>query len=241
MHSIGHFILEKNPNCKVMYVTSEMFTNEVVQAIRSGSISATAELREKYRSADVLLVDDIQFLVGKENTQREFFNTLNELRIAGKQIVLSADKAPKDLGIYGENFYSFLVWGLIADMQIPDCKTKVEILRKKANNCDVEFEDSIMQYVATNIKSDIRELEGVFNRIIAKAKMTSTSKITLELVEDEILRLANDVISENYKEKDTWEKWKTVRKKISKIEKALYKAQKELGELEDVLEVFKGE
>jgi chromosomal replication initiator protein len=184
MHSIGHFILEQNPNTKVLYVTSEAFTNEVIESIRSGNSAAMTKLREKYRTVDVLMVDDVQFIIGKESTQEEFFHTFNVLHSAGKQIILSSDKPPKEMETLEERFRSRFEWGLIADIQPPDYETRMAILRKNAENYDKQIDDHIFQYIATNIKSNIRELEGAFNRIIAKSKIMNTSEITLELAED---------------------------------------------------------
>ena len=184
MHSIGHFILEENPNTKVLYVTSEAFTNEVIESIRSGNAAAMTKLREKYRTVDVLMVDDVQFIIGKESTQEEFFHTFNVLHSAGKQIILSSDKPPKEMETLEERFRSRFEWGLTADIQPPDYETRMAILRKIAENYDKKIDDKIFQYIATNIKSNIRELEGAFNRVIAKSKIMNTSEITEELAED---------------------------------------------------------
>ena len=184
MHSIGHFILEENPNTKVLYVTSEAFTNEVIESIRSGNSAAMTKLREKYRTVDVLMVDDVQFIIGKESTQEEFFHTFNVLHSAGKQIILSSDKPPKEMETLEERFRSRFEWGLTADIQPPDYETRMAILRKNAENYDKEINDQIFQYIAENIKSNIRELEGAFNRVIAKSKIRNTSEITIELAED---------------------------------------------------------
>ena len=132
MHSIGHFILEQNSNMKVIYVTSEAFTNEVIESIRSGNSAAMTKLREKYRTVDVLMIDDIQFIIGKESTQEEFFHTFNVLHSAGKQIVLSSDKPPKEMEILDERFRSRFEWGLIADIGAPDYETRMAILRKNS-------------------------------------------------------------------------------------------------------------
>ena len=170
MHSIGHFILENNHNAKIIYVTSEQFTNEVIESIRSGNAQAMTKLREKYRTVDVLMVDDVQFIIGKESTQEEFFHTFNALHAAGKQIVLSSDKPPKEMETLEERIRSRFEWGLIADMQAPDYETRMAILRKNAENCDYDIDDEIIQYIATNIKANIRELEGAFNKSLAFAK-----------------------------------------------------------------------
>ena len=168
MHSIGHYILEMSPSKRVLYVTSEQFTNEVIESIRSGNAQSMARLRDKYRTVDVLLIDDIQFIIGKESTQEEFFHTFNELHQAGKQIVLSSDRPPREMETLDERFRSRFEWGLIADIQPPDYETRMAILRKNA-----EITDEILEYVATNIKSNIRELEGAFNKIIAYSRLNN--------------------------------------------------------------------
>ena len=174
MHSIGHFVLEQNPDMKVIYVTSESFTNEVIESIRSGNAAAMTKLRDKYRTVDVLMIDDIQFIIGKESTQEEFFHTFNVLHAAGKQIVLSSDKPPKEMETLDERF-----------------RSRMAILRKNAENYDKKIDDSIFQYIATNIKSNIRELEGAFNRIIAKSKIENQPEITMELAEDALKDIIN--------------------------------------------------
>ena len=192
MHSIGHFILEENPNMKVLYVTSEIFTNEVIESIRSGNNANMTKLREKYRTVDVLMVDDVQFIIGKESTQEEFFNTFNVLHSSGKQIIISSDKPPKEMDILDERFRSRFEWGLIADIQPPDYETRMAILKKNAEACDRKIDEEIIKYIATNIKSNIRELEGAFNKIVASAKLNKL-ELTLELAEDAL----KDVIYPN--------------------------------------------
>ena len=191
MHSIGHFILDQNPDMKVLYVTSEQFTNEVIESIRSGNAAKMTKLRDKYRTVDVLLIDDVQFIIGKESTQEEFFHTFNVLHSAGKQIVLSSDKPPKEMETLEERFRSRFDWGLIADIQPPDYETRMAILRKNAEACNKPVDDEIFKYIATNIKSNIRELEGAFNRIIAKSKIENQSEITMELAEDALKDIIN--------------------------------------------------
>ncbi|MBE6006869.1 MAG: chromosomal replication initiator protein DnaA [Sarcina sp.] len=171
MHSIGHYILEMNPSKRVLYVTSEQFTNEVIESIRSGNAASMARLRDKYRTVDVLLIDDIQFIIGKESTQEEFFHTFNELHQAGKQIVLSSDRPPREMETLDERFRSRFEWGLIADIQPPDYETRMAILRKNAEMTGRHLDDEILEYIATNIKSNIRELEGAFNKIIAYTRL----------------------------------------------------------------------
>lgn len=192
MHSIGHFILENNPNMKVLYVTSEVFTNEVIESIRSGNAASMTKLREKYRTVDVLMVDDVQFIIGKESTQEEFFHTFNELHSARKAIILSSDRPPKEMDTLDERFRSRFEWGLIADIQPPDYETRMAILRKYAENSDRVIDDEVLNYIATNIKSNIRELEGAYNKIIASAKLNKVD-LTLSLAEEAL----KDVIYPN--------------------------------------------
>ena len=149
------------------------------------------KLREKYRTVDVLMIDDIQFIIGKESTQEEFFHTFNVLHSAGKQIVLSSDKPPKEMETLEERFRSRFDWGLIADIQPPDYETRMAILRKNAEACNKPVDDEIFKYIQTNIKSNIRELEGALNRIIAKTKIENQSEITMELAEDALKDIIN--------------------------------------------------
>ena len=183
MHSIGHFVLEQNQNKKVLYVTSEQFTNEVIESIRGGNAAAMTKLRDKYRTVDVLLIDDVQFIIGKESTQEEFFHTFNVLHSAGKQIIISSDKPPKEMETLEERFRSRFEWGLIADIQPPDYETRMAILRKNAEMYDKEIDDEIIQYIATNIKSNIRELEGALNKVMASARLNK-QELNLALAED---------------------------------------------------------
>ncbi len=190
MHAIGHYILQHNPDVKVLYVTSEQFTNEVIESIRSGNAQAMPKLREKYRTVDVLMVDDVQFIIGKESTQEEFFHTFNVLHDAGKQIILSSDKPPKEMETLEERFRSRFEMGLIADIQAPDYETRVAILRKYTENYDKPIDDEIIQYIATNIKSNIRELEGAFNQVIAMARLNKED-LTLNLAQDALKNIIN--------------------------------------------------
>lgn len=190
MHSIAHFILEQNPKARVLYVTSEDFTNELIDSIRNGNNSAMSKFREKYRNIDVLLIDDIQFIIGKESTQEEFFHTFEALYGAKKQIIISSDKPPKDLDILEERIRSRLEMGLIADISSPDYETRMAILRKKEELDGYKIDDEVLNYIATNIKSNIRELEGCLNRVRAKAVLEKR-EVNLELAE-EILK---DLIS----------------------------------------------
>ena len=198
MHSIGHFILEQNPNMRVLYVTSEQFTNEVIESIRSGNSSSMASLRHKYRTVDVLLIDDIQFIIGKESTQEEFFHTFNELHQAGKQIVLSSDRPPKEMETLDERFRSRFEWGLIADIQPPSYETRMAILRKNVENTGINVDDQVLEYIATNIKSNIRELEGAIKKIDAYARLNHVG-ITIDNAKDALKDMIypekNDVVT----------------------------------------------
>ena len=175
MHAIAHFILENDPTKKVLYVTSETFTNELIDALKHGKINnenATTSFREKYRNNDVLLIDDIQFIIGKESTQEEFFHTFNHIHGAGGQIIISSDKPPKDIETLEARLRTRFEWGLIADISSPDYETRMAILRKKEELDGLDryhIPDEVLQYIATNVKSNIRELEGSLNKLIALA------------------------------------------------------------------------
>ncbi|GMQ58608.1 chromosomal replication initiator protein DnaA [Vallitalea sediminicola] len=180
MHSIAHFILSENSESKVLYVSSEKFTNELINSIREDK---NEEFRQKYRNIDVLLVDDIQFIAGKERTQEEFFHTFNTLYEAKKQIIISSDRPPKEIETLEERLRSRFEWGLIADIQPPDYETRMAILQKRAELEHLDLPDDVIQYVATNIKSNIRELEGGINKIIAYSTLVHKD-LTKELAED---------------------------------------------------------
>lgn len=190
MHAIGHFILDKNPERKVLYVSSEQFTIEVINGIRSGNASSMNNLREKYRNIDVLLLDDVQFIIGKESTQEEFFNTFNALREKGKQIVLSSDKPPKEMTTLDERYRSRFLSGLIADIQSPDYETRMAILQKNLELTDRNVDSEILKYIAENVKSNIRELEGALMKVIAFSRLKNTD-LTLAVAEDAL----KDIIS----------------------------------------------
>ena len=196
MHSIAHFILQKNPETRVLYVTSEIFTNELIESIRSGNNAdmTMTKFREKYRNIDVLMIDDIQFIVGKESTQEEFFHTFNALHGAKKQIIISSDKPPKDMEILEERFRSRFEWGLIADITLPDYETRMAILHKNEEMNGYNISEDVIKYIATNIKSNIRELEGAFNKVMAGAKLEK-KEVTLELAEQAL----KDIISPDEK------------------------------------------
>ena len=190
MHSIAHFILERNPLSKVLYVTSESFTNELIEAIRNGNNTAMTKFREKYRNIDVLLIDDIQFIIGKESTQEEFFHTFNDLHGSKKQIIISSDKPPKEIQTLEGRLRSRFEWGLIADISSPDYETRMAILRKKEELDGYQIDDDVIKYIATNIKSNIRELEGALNKLMAFSNLEKR-EITVGLAEEAL----KDIIS----------------------------------------------
>lgn len=185
MHSIAHFIQSNNPSLKILYVSSETFTNELIEAIRNGNNTAMTQFREKYRNIDVLLIDDIQFIIGKESTQEEFFHTFNELYLAKKQIVISSDKPPKDMETLEERIRSRFECGLTADIGSPDYETRMAILRRKEEMDNFHLDDEILNYIATNIKSNIRELEGALNKLLAYSNLENTD-ITMEVAVKEL-------------------------------------------------------
>lgn len=191
LYAICNEIEKNNPNINIVYIKGDEFTNELIEAIRRGT---TAEFRQKYRKSDVLLVDDIQFIAGKESTQEEFFHTFNALHGAKKQIIISSDKPPKDMEILEDRIRSRFEWGLLADISSPDYETRVAILRKKEEMDGYNLDDSIIEYIAKNIKSNIRELEGSLNKIIAYANLEKR-EVTMELAET----VLKDIISPNDK------------------------------------------
>ena len=182
MHAIGNRILQNNRAAKILYVTSEKFTNQLITAIKDNKNEI---FRNKYRTIDVLLIDDIQFIAGKERVQEEFFHTFNALHEDKKQIIISSDKPPRDIPFLEDRLKSRFEWGLLADISCPDYETRLAILRKKAQDENIVVEDSILANIANKIDSNIRELEGVFNKIIARASLTH-SPITIELAENTI-------------------------------------------------------
>lgn len=187
MHAIGHYILQNNSKSKVVYVSSEKFTNELINSIKDDK---NVEFRNKYRNVDVLLIDDIQFIAGKERTQEEFFHTFNALHEANKQIILSSDRPPKEIPTLEDRLRSRFEWGLIADIQPPDFETRIAILKKKAEVDNLNVSNDVMVYIATKIKSNIRELEGALIRIVAYSSLTN-KEISVDLAAEAL----KDIIS----------------------------------------------
>ena len=191
MHAIGNSILRKNKSSNILYVTSEKFTNQLINAIKDNT---SAQFRDKYRNIDVLLIDDIQFIAGKERIQEEFFHTFNTLHESGKQIILSSDRPPKDIPLLEDRLKSRFEWGLIADISNPDYETRLAILRKKAQLDNIIIDDEILSDIATKIDSNIRELEGTLNKLIATSSLTN-SPITKEMAQ----RAINDIVAQQEK------------------------------------------
>ena len=206
MHSIAHFILDKNPKKKVLYVTSETFTNELIEALKmgktSGNESAVSKFRDKYRNNDVLLIDDIQFIIGKESTQEEFFHTFNHLHTSGKQIIISSDKPPKDIETLEARLRTRFEWGLIADISAPNYVTRMAILQKKIELVPLEkynIPKDVLKYIAENVKTNIRELEGSLNKLIALYKLNHEGEIDIPLAAEAL----KDIISSDNKREVT--------------------------------------
>ena len=197
MHAIGNFVLQQNPDAKVLYITSEKFTNELINSIQNNT---TEEFRKKYRNVDLLLIDDIQFFIGKERCQEEFFHTFNDLYENKKQIIISSDKPPKDINPLEERLKNRFEWGLLADIGKPDYETRCAILRKKCQLENRTIDDEILSMIALKVESNIRELEGVFNKIVAMASLTN-SEITMSLAEKaigDLERSSDKVITVDY-------------------------------------------
>ena len=196
MHAIGNYIINNNPDKKVLYASSEEFTNELVSIIRNDNQNQSAinDFREKYRSVDVLLIDDIQFIIGKERTQEEFFHTFNTLFLAKKQIVISSDKPPKDMELLEERLSSRFSNGLTVDIQKPEYETRLAILTKKAEIEHLTIPKEVFNYVVENITSNVRDLEGALTKIVAFSKL-SQQDITLEFSEN----VLSDVINPTQK------------------------------------------
>ncbi|MEO8198386.1 MAG: chromosomal replication initiator protein DnaA, partial [Thermoanaerobaculia bacterium] len=180
LHAIGHQILSRRPELKVLYFTAEQFVNQLINSLRFKSMHA---FRERYRSIDVLLVDDIQFLANKERTQEEFFHTFNTLYTSQRQIILSSDSSPRNIPAIEERLRSRFEWGLIADIQAPDLETKVAILRRKADQDGVVLPDDVALFIAYQVKSNVRELEGMLNRVVAFSSLTA-KPLSLELAKE---------------------------------------------------------
>ncbi len=191
MHAIGNRILKNYRNYKILYVTSEKFTNHMINAIKDNKMEV---FRNQYRKIDVLLIDDIQFIAGKKQVQEEFFHTFNELYEEKKQIIISSDRPPKEIQLLEDRLKSRFEWGLLADISCPDYETRLAILRRKAQDEKISVDDSILANIATKIESNIRELEGVFNKMIARASLMHT-QISIELAENTI----NEFKAENEK------------------------------------------
>lgn len=177
MHAIGHYVIAHNPTAKVVYLTSEKFTNEFINSIQ---YNKAVEFRNKYRNIDVLLIDDIQFLAGKEQTQEEFFHTFNTLHESSKQIIISSDRPPKEIPTLEDRLRSRFEWGLITDIQPPDLETRIAVLRKKAKAEGFEISNEAMIYIANQIYNNIRELEGALIRVVAYSSLTNQD-ITVDL------------------------------------------------------------
>ena len=188
LYAIANALRKKRPDARIVYVKGDDFTNELIASIRE---NRNAEFREKYRQTDILLMDDIQFIAGKIQTQEEFFHTFNALRESKKQIVISSDRPPKDIATLEDRLRSRFEWGLTVDIAPPSYETRMAILRKKAEFENLNVPNEILEYIANNIKSNIRELEGAFNRIIAKSKIENQSEITMELAEDALKDIIN--------------------------------------------------
>ena len=191
MHAVANTVLKNDKSKNVLYVTSEKFTNEIINAIKDNK---TEQFRNKYRNIDVLLIDDIQFIAGKDTVQEEFFHTFNTLRENGKQIILSSDKPPRDIQLLEERLKSRFEWGLIADISAPDYETRLAILRKKASSENIVIDDEILMNIANRVDTNIRELEGALNKIIAHATLIP-GPISKELAE----RAINDIVMKKEK------------------------------------------
>ena len=197
MHAIGNEILRNNKNANVLYVTSEKFTNQLINAIKDHT---NEQFRSKYRNIDVLLIDDIQFIAGKESVQEEFFHTFNTLHESGKQVIISSDRPPKDINLLEDRLKSRFEWGLIADISNADYETRLAILRKKSQLDNIIIADEILANIANRIDTNIRELEGALNKLIARANLIN-SPITMEMSEwaiNEIVSSKDKVISSQF-------------------------------------------
>lgn len=197
MHAIGHHIMTQKKDPKVVYVSSEKFTNELINSIKD---DRNEEFRNKYRNVDILLIDDIQFIAGKERTQEEFFHTFNSLHEANKQIIISSDRPPKEIPTLEDRLRSRFEMGLITDIQAPDFETRIAILRKKAQMENIEVSNEVTTYIAKNIKSNIRELEGALTRVIAYSSLTNRNisfELAAEALKDIITTTKTEEITVN--------------------------------------------
>ena len=191
MHAICHYMMEQDPSIKILYVTSEDFTNEVIENIQnSNNASKMNKLRDKYRSVDVLMIDDIQFVIGKQATQNEFFNTFNALHSAGKQIIITSDRPPEEFETLDTRIKSRFEWGLLADIKAYDYETRYAIIRKKIESLNISIPDDVVDFIATNIKSNVRRIEGAITKIQAYSKITN-EPITVEKAREQL----KDIIS----------------------------------------------
>ena len=180
MHAIGHYVQQQYPEKRLLYITSENFTNELISAIQQ---NRNTEFRNRFRNVDILMVDDIQFIAGRDSTQEEFFHTFNALHTAGKQIILTSDKPPQEINRLEERLSSRFAWGLIADIARPDIETRIAILREKARQDHVNVGDDVLELIASNVDSNIRELEGSLTRLVAYANLVG-EPITAALCQD---------------------------------------------------------
>ena len=206
MHAIGHHIMDQKKDPKVVYVSSEKFTNELINSIKD---DRNEEFRNKYRNVDVLLIDDIQFIAGKERTQEEFFHTFNSLHEANKQIIISSDRPPKEIPTLEDRLRSRFEMGLITDIQAPDFETRIAILRKKAQMENIEVPNEVTTYIAKNIKSNIRELEGALTRVVAYSSLTNRT-ISFELASEAL----KDIITTSKHEEITVNR---IKEKVSSV------------------------
>ncbi|MBO7364620.1 MAG: chromosomal replication initiator protein DnaA [Lachnospiraceae bacterium] len=191
MHAIANFILQNNPKARILYVTSEVFTNEVIDSIRNKNGTTMSDFRNKYRGIDILLIDDIQFIIGKEATEEEFFHTFNYLYENRKQIVLSSDKPPRAYTSLAERLRSRFEMGLTVDISLPDYETRMAILRKKEETDGYTIDNEILQYIAQNIKANIRELEGALTKMYAYSKLHQNAPLTLEIAKENLKDIIN--------------------------------------------------
>lgn len=188
MHAVGNKLLAENPRARVLYLTSEKFTNDYVNAISTRKMD---DFKQYYRNVDMLMIDDVQFIAGKEQTQEEFFHTFNELRDKGKQIIITADRLPKDIPAIEQRLVSRFEWGMVADIQPPDLETRIAILRTKLQKRGTHLEEGILNYIAENIQSNVRELEGALNRLLVFQEMENR-QVTLEQAQSMLSSMLNN-------------------------------------------------